>query len=173
MSPEEAARRAQRKATNETQPSRLNSSDITADRSRDRHNTHTTASDGVCEQRETEASNKEKEENKPEPRTLKTARSPSAERTGGLQGQILPVVDEAGEASSTGGRSQQSRDNDDSREKRPLTPPKDSDWRPVTPVKDTLPAASKENGKKTISRSSLDKDLPPLPPTMRVVENSV
>ncbi|RAL62013.1 hypothetical protein DID88_002502 [Monilinia fructigena] len=35
-----------------------------------------------------------------EPRTVSTVRSPSAERTNGLQGQILPVVEEMGEASN-------------------------------------------------------------------------
>lgn len=39
-------------------------------------------------------------------RYLSTARSPSAERTGGVSGSILPVVEEVGEAGSTGGRSQ-------------------------------------------------------------------
>jgi 1-phosphatidylinositol-4-phosphate 5-kinase len=38
-------------------------------------------------------------------RTLSTVRSPSAERSGGITGQTLPVVEEAGEAGSTSGRS--------------------------------------------------------------------
>lgn len=38
-------------------------------------------------------------------RTLGTVRSPSAERSGGIAGQTLPVVEEAGEAGSTSGRS--------------------------------------------------------------------
>lgn len=98
-----------------------------------------------------------------ESRQLTTVRSPSAERSGGLQGQILPVVEELGEASSTGGRSARSREADD----RPLTPAKDGDLpgdRPVTPMKDS---PSNGNGhlrlRKTLSRQSLDKDLPPLP----------
>jgi 1-phosphatidylinositol-4-phosphate 5-kinase len=41
---------------------------------------------------------------KPE-RTLAAVRSPSAERTNGVTGAILPVVEEAGEAGSTSGRS--------------------------------------------------------------------
>jgi 1-phosphatidylinositol-4-phosphate 5-kinase len=45
-----------------------------------------------------------KEGEKPE-RTLAVVRSPSAERTNGVAGAILPVVDEAGEAGSTSGRS--------------------------------------------------------------------
>jgi 1-phosphatidylinositol-4-phosphate 5-kinase len=44
------------------------------------------------------------EEKTPE-RTLASVRSPSAERTNGIAGQTLPVVEEAGENSSTGGRS--------------------------------------------------------------------
>ncbi|KAL9625078.1 MAG: hypothetical protein Q9160_000807 [Pyrenula sp. 1 TL-2023] len=44
------------------------------------------------------------EEDTPE-RVLGTARSPSAERTGGATGTTLPVVEEAGEAASTGERS--------------------------------------------------------------------
>jgi 1-phosphatidylinositol-4-phosphate 5-kinase len=87
-----------------------------------------------------------------EPRTVSTIRSPSAERTNGLQGQILPVVEEMGEASSTGGRSA----NDDER-------------RPATPAKDYAPSlnGSVRSGglRKMISRSSLEKDLPPLPPS--------
>ena len=41
---------------------------------------------------------------------LSTVRSPSAERTNGLAGAILPVVEEVGESGSTGGRSGRSRD---------------------------------------------------------------
>ena len=98
-------------------------------------------------------------------RTISTVRSPSAERGGGMQGQTLPVVEELGEASSTGGRSGQSRE-------RPLTPAKDYEGeRPRTPLKDYSPAAAavgngNENGsvvRARVSRSSLDKELPPLP----------
>lgn len=39
-----------------------------------------------------------------------TVRSPSAERTNGLAGATLPVVEEVGESGSTGGRSGRSRD---------------------------------------------------------------
>ncbi|KAL9111544.1 MAG: hypothetical protein Q9227_004032 [Pyrenula ochraceoflavens] len=47
-------------------------------------------------------------------RTLCTARSPSADRSEGMKGTTLPVVEEAGEAASTGGRSlhsEKSREN--------------------------------------------------------------
>ncbi|RDW68130.1 hypothetical protein BP6252_09526 [Coleophoma cylindrospora] len=114
------------------------------------------------------------EDSRPDPRMLGVVRSPSAERTNGIQGQTLPIVEEAGEASSTGGRSERSA------ERRPLTPSKEYNGaeygnRPRTPAKDYIPRLSHESGrrmegtqnatvKKTISRSSLDKDLPPLPP---------
>ncbi|PQE26506.1 phosphatidylinositol-4-phosphate 5-kinase protein [Rutstroemia sp. NJR-2017a BBW] len=93
-----------------------------------------------------------------EPRTVSTVRSPSAERTNGLQGQILPVVEEMGEASSTGGRSA----NDDER-------------RPATPAKDYAPSLngsvrSAGGLRKMISRSSLEKDLPPLPQNGKAVQ---
>lgn len=105
----------------------------------------------------------EHESDRPDPRTLMTVRSPSAERTNGLQGQVLPVVEEMGEASSTGGRSTRSRERDENGDTRPLTPAKDNDGRPRTPAKDYSP-----NGfgsvRRPISRSSLDKVLPPLPP---------
>ena len=96
-------------------------------------------------------------------RMLTTVRSPSADRDG-RQGQTLPVVEELGEASSTGGRSGRSRERDE----RPLTPPK-KDERPVTPAKDgpALGKGTSPGGKsiqRPISRSSLDKELPPLPP---------
>ena len=47
------------------------------------------------------------EEEKAE-RTLGTVRSPSAERSNGIAGATLPVVEEAGEAGSTSGRSRES-----------------------------------------------------------------
>lgn len=105
----------------------------------------------------------EDELSRPDPRTISTIRSPSAERSGGLQGQTLPVVDELGEASSTGGRSGHSRERDDT-ERRPLTPAKDNlDGRPLTPAKDYSPNGNGHSSKRPLSRSSLDKELPPLP----------
>jgi 1-phosphatidylinositol-4-phosphate 5-kinase len=90
-------------------------------------------------------------------RMLTTVRSPSADRDG-RQGQTLPVVEELGEASSTGGRSGRSRERDE----RPITPAKDE--RPLTPAKNSPKlSANGSPGGKTISRSSLDKELPPLP----------
>jgi 1-phosphatidylinositol-4-phosphate 5-kinase len=114
----------------------------------------------------------EDEANRPDPRLITTIRSPSAERSGGLQGQTLPVVEEMGEASSTGGRSGRSRERDEALEveKRPLTPAKDNaDGRPLTPAKDQSPSS---NGvtQRPISRSSLDKELPPLPQVASPVE---
>ncbi|KAA8566240.1 hypothetical protein EYC84_008840 [Monilinia fructicola] len=97
-----------------------------------------------------------------EPRTVSTVRSPSAERTNGLQGQILPVVEEMGEASSTGGRSGRS-----------IRSIHDDD-RPATPAKDYPPSLNGNSGRpqsvrRMISRSSLEKQLPPLPPHGRGV----
>ena len=100
-----------------------------------------------------------------EPRTLSTVRSPSAERTGGMQGQTLPVVEELGEASSTGGRSGRSRERPSTPTKddeRPLTPAK-HDERPFVPAKDHSPRNGNQSLQRKISRNSLDKDLPPLP----------
>jgi 1-phosphatidylinositol-4-phosphate 5-kinase len=107
----------------------------------------------------------EDESHRPDPRMITTARSPSADRSGGLQGQTLPVVEEMGEASSTGGRSGRSWRSrpDESDDARPLTPAKDTnDGRPLTPAKDYSPNG---NGsvRRPLSRSSLDKELPPLP----------
>ncbi|KAH8593779.1 hypothetical protein B0O99DRAFT_514854 [Bisporella sp. PMI_857] len=166
-SPEEASREA------EAAPPRTNSNALSQydgqgfDTSRRRSASqpmHTTNTNNPTLQRnEREALKSERRgdlEHSAEPRILTTARSPSADRSGGIQGQTLPVVEELGEASSTGGRSGRSID----REERPLTPAKD-DERPVTPAKDYSPRASLNgNGvRKTISRSSLDKDLPPIP----------
>lgn len=144
-------------------------------------------------QRATEEAGKkpEKEKERPDPRTIGVVRSPSADRTGGLQGQTLPVVEEGGEGSSTGegggGRSIRSFQSAletgvDSDERRPRTPAKDVDRsrlsaedahekRPRTPVKDahwvtngSLRGVSPNGGvRRVLSRSSLDKDLPPLP----------
>ncbi|KAI6711828.1 phosphatidylinositol-4-phosphate 5-Kinase [Diplocarpon mali] len=107
----------------------------------------------------------EDETHRPDPRMITTARSPSAELSGGLQGQILPVVEEMGEASSTGGRSGRSRERDEAADgdHRPPTPAKDgNDSRPLTPAKDyDLNRNSAASGR--LSSSSLDKKLPPLP----------
>ena len=78
-----------------------------------------------------------------------------------MQGQILPIVEEIGEASSTGGRSGRSGRSLDV-DQRPSTPAKDN-GRPLTPAKDRSPHVNGNELRKTISRNSLDKDLPPLP----------
>jgi 1-phosphatidylinositol-4-phosphate 5-kinase len=97
-------------------------------------------------------------EEETDPRTLGAVRSPSLDRT---PGQILPIVEELGEASSTGGRSARSRERDEP----PLTPTKDGmGERPVTPAKDYFPRVNGNGVKPQVSRSSLDKALPPLPP---------
>jgi 1-phosphatidylinositol-4-phosphate 5-kinase len=118
----------------------------------------TSANNPTLQRNENEALKSERRgegDEEAEPRIISTVRSPSAERTGGLQGQTLPVVEELGEASSTGGRSGRSRE-------RPLTPAKD-DERPLTPAKDYSPTGNGRTIKGRVSRNSLDKELPPLP----------
>ena len=92
-----------------------------------------------------------------EPRVLTTVRSPSTDRAGNPQGQTLPVVEELGESSSLGGKSGRSRERDD----QSMAPTNDTEERrPVTPMKDFSPNRS---GIRVVARSSLDKDLPPIP----------
>lgn len=121
----------------------------------------TSTSNTTIQRNEIEALKSERsgaKEEAAEPRVLTTTRSPSADRSGGMQGQTLPVVEELGEASSTGGRSGRSRDQED----RPFTPAK-NDERPETPAKDYSPNLNGRSIKARLSRQSLDKDLPPLP----------
>lgn len=54
-------------------------------------------------------------ENERPGRSLSTVRSPSAERTGGTSGAILPVVEEAGEGSSARTRSHRDSSSDNGR----------------------------------------------------------
>ena len=130
-------------------------------------------------------------------RELRAVRSPSAER--GELGTTLPVVEEAFESSSTGGRSGRSteaslppapplkesdrhvdrRSRDQSLQRPPPTPPKDSangdrENRPPTPPKDTYttrhsgpPTPPKEN--RGLSKGK-DKELPrpPMETVLRV-----
>jgi 1-phosphatidylinositol-4-phosphate 5-kinase len=139
----------------------------------DSQNMRSSASNTTVQRNENDAmrgeSRGEHESDRPDPRTIMTVRSPSAERTNGMQGQILPVVEEMGEASSSGGRSTRSRERDENGG-RPLTPAKDNvDERPITPAKDYSPTGF-GSARTPISRSSLDKDLPPLPPVTSPVE---
>lgn len=167
-SPEEASREA------EAAPPRTNSNTLSAydgsgfDTSRRRSGSqsmHLTNTNNTTLQRnEREALKSERRgdvEDAAEPRVLTTARSPSADRSGGMQGQILPVVEELGEASSTGGRSGRSGRSVEV-DQRPRTPAKDNE-RPLTPAKDSSPNINGNGLRKTISRNSLEKDLPPLP----------
>jgi len=122
--------------------------------------------DRVMEKAEIQAErswrNGAREETVPD-RIMKPTRSPSAERTGGEMGHILPVVEEMQESSSTGGRSGEQSPSPGLRP--PPTPPKDdrADYRPPTPAKDDLrpdrspPTPPKD---RPISR---DKELPALP----------
>lgn len=119
-------------------------------------------------------------------RDMKAVRSPSAER--GEMGMTLPVVEEAGESSSVGGRSNRSasdgnppapplkephrsRSRDEDPGRPPPTPPKDSatassDGRPPTPPKDAY--VHRHSGpptppKEAKGRPSVDKELPRTP----------
>lgn len=166
-SPEEAAREAKEAPTqqiphtNSNLTSHRNTTSIESTRRHSIGHMHRSNTPNATIQRnEDDAMRTEKrgedESDRPD-RTISTARSPSAER-GGLHGQTLPVVEEMGEASSTGGRSAKSRERD--ADERPLTPAKDE--RPLTPAKDY-----DTNGhgviRRALSRSSLDKELPALP----------
>lgn len=165
-SPEEAAREAAEPPRQSLPHANSNRNTTSLDSNRRRsgsqHIHRTNTSNPTIQRNENDAIRSERhgddETDRPDPRTLGVVRSPSAERTGGLQGQTLPVVEELGEASSTGGRSGRSE------ERRPLTPPKDGE-RPLTPPKDYSNGDGRSSigAKRPVSRSSLDKDLPPLP----------
>ncbi|KAG9237881.1 hypothetical protein BJ875DRAFT_114781 [Amylocarpus encephaloides] len=175
-SPEEAARDAQNAARSSIP--HTNSNDMSdrrntgsLDSSHRRSNSQpmhrASTSNTTLHRNEKEAQKSERrgddETHRPDPRIISTKRSPSAERTSGLQGQTLPVVEELGEASSTGGRSGHSREREENNanERRPLTPAKDG--RPLTPQKDYSPNRNSQGRRSPLSRSSLDKELPPLP----------
>jgi len=168
--PEEAAREAQAAPPRtdskplSTRGRNTASLDSTRRRSISQHMHKTNTNNPTIQRNENEAMRSERHLDAGddlEPRQITTVRSPSAERSGGMQGQILPVVEEMGEASSTGGRSARSRERDE----RPLTPAKDDSPsnRPLTPPKDYSPGNGNGRPQKTLSRSSLDKDLPPIP----------
>jgi 1-phosphatidylinositol-4-phosphate 5-kinase len=79
-------------------------------------------------------------------RTLTTARSPSAERTNGVAGATLPVVEEAGEAGSTSGRSRNGsfrREDTPARAPPPLPPPDEPTRPPPPPPEKDDPARMK------------------------------
>ncbi|CZT00330.1 related to phosphatidylinositol-4-phosphate 5-kinase [Rhynchosporium graminicola] len=173
-SPEEAAREAQEEALRPAPKthsfSRRNTASIESGRRSDGQHLHRSSNANPTVQRnENEAIRGEKhgedESHRPDSRMITTARSPSAERLGGMQGQTLPVVEEMGEASSTGGRSGRSWRSRLDEYTRPVTPAKDlKDERPLTPAKDYSPSLN-GNGvlRAPLNRDSLDKDLPPLP----------
>ncbi|KAI9787668.1 MAG: Phosphatidylinositol-4-phosphate 5-kinase [Geoglossum umbratile] len=89
------------------------------------------SSDNAAERAERQGVN---EEDRP-PRTLTTVRSPSAERTNGVAGATLPVVEEVGEAGSTSGRSRNGsfRREDTPTRAPPPPPPPDEPTRPPPP----------------------------------------
>ncbi len=193
-SAEEAAREAENAPqpsiphTNSNPVSNRNTSSLDSGRKRSgsQHMRRSSTSNSVIQRNENDALRSEtgREGDRPESRTLGAVRSPSAERSGGMQGQILPVVEEMGEASSTGGRSGRSGrsalsvDENVDGERRPRTPAKDRlideerfhDERPMTPPKDYNPNSPPVTVK--MLRSSLDKELPPIPTVASPAEMS-
>lgn len=185
-SPEEAAREAQAAPkqgvphTNSNTFSARDQNTSSMDSGRRRSGSQpmfrSNTSNTTLQRNENEAMNSERrgedESHRPDPRTISTVRSPSADRSGGHQGQTLPVVEEFGEASSTGGRSGHSRDENGDADRRPRTPAKDADGRPLTPAKDYSPNGIGHSSRRPMSRSSLDKELPPLPEVTSPVQKN-
>jgi len=111
-------------------------------------------------------------------RAIKAVRSPSAER--GEMGYTLPVVDEAVESGSTGGRSGRSQNASPQPplqgQNPPPTPPKDDrEWReerPPTPPKDGIvvgqkvPPTPPKDGVEMPGSRGRDKALPPPPASL-------
>lgn len=105
-------------------------------------------------------------------RAIHVARSPSAER-GEPHGSILPIVEEAGESGSVGGRSHEAsphlRPSSEMPIRPPPTPPKDSrdgDHRPPTPPKNDgyQPQGSPPTPPKEERGRPTGKTLPVPPP---------
>lgn len=145
------------------QPATQSFGGVSSDMARNRSDTHQTqrsnTDNPVIQKAKTEAIKTEKrgssEDSIPD-RTLTTVRSPSAERANDRGGMTLPIVDEVGESSSTGGRSAQDADeNGTDKEHRPPTPPKDNGFVPESSPK--MPVS--------LRNSSFDsnKALPPIP----------
>jgi 1-phosphatidylinositol-4-phosphate 5-kinase len=158
---EEAEREAAEKPA--VEPTGVVSTDTARNRS-DTHQAQPSNPDNlVIQKAETEAIKSEKrgssEDSVPN-RTLTTVRSPSAERTNDRAGMTLPIVDEVGESSSTGGRSAQDAEergdeNEIEKEYRPPTPPKDNGFLPGMNLKTPV----------SLRNSSFDsnKALPAIP----------
>jgi 1-phosphatidylinositol-4-phosphate 5-kinase len=135
---------------------------------------HTNTDNSVIRKAESQALKSERrgsnEDGVPD-RTLGTVRSASADRTNDRGGMTLPIVDEVGESSSTGGRSAASNHEADDRpptppkdKNLPSTPPKNKD-RPPTPPKDNGLTPSPQKAVSTRSSSFDGKALPALPVT--------
>ncbi len=147
---------AEREAAEQAQSAVVTSTETTRNRSEMQQVQRIHTDNEVIQRAETEAIKTEKrgssEDSVPH-RTLTTVRSPSAERTNDRAGMTLPIVDEVGESSSTGGRSAQEAEENET-ENRPPTPPKENGTGQGRSSK--KPGASRN--------SSFDsKALPPLP----------
>ena len=95
----------------------------------------------------------------PPDRTISVVRSPSAELTSGLAGATLPVVEEVGEGGSTEGRSGRSQERDDISQQRP----NELSGNGSSPIGGRPPPTPPKDHP-LLSRASLDKQLPSLPP---------
>jgi 1-phosphatidylinositol-4-phosphate 5-kinase len=155
MSKEEAERQeAEQQAA---QRAGIGSTEATRQSSERQHAQHTNTDNSVIQMVENQAIKTEmrgsSEDFIPE-RTLTTIRSPSTEHANDRNAMTLPIVDEVGESSSTGGQS--GRSNHDEDERHPPKPPKDKLVGP--------------SSKKPVSTrgSSFDsnKELPPIPKAM-------
>ena len=146
---EEAEKQSYEQLDGSIQANRLSSHQITR-----------SSTDRVMDDAEKQAQKTEDQgasENEPRDRTLSAVRSSSVDRSSGMMGATLPVVEEVGEGGSTGGQSGQSREGDQGSSsssprtpngrilnspplggRPPPTPPKDSFWRdkhlPILPA---------------------------------------
>ena len=104
------------------------------------------------------------EEGVPADRTLGAVRSPSAERTSGVGGATLPIVEEAGEGASTGGRSGRSGRSHGSLDEEPTASGTQTPNGKVTgPPLGGKPPPTPPKDHPVRSRRSSDKRLPDLP----------
>ena len=101
------------------------------------------------------------EEGAPSDRTLSAVRSPSAERTAGVAGATLPIVEEAGEGASTGGRSGRSHESLD--EEFAASAPQTPNGKAAGPPLGGRPPPTPPKDHRVRSRANSEKRLPDLP----------
>ena len=123
---------------------------------RSSHHLSRTSTDKVMEKAEKQARKTEERgasEGDAPSRTISVARSPSAERTNGIGGSTLPVLEEVGEGGSTGERSARSQERDEIR-----LVGSDSEKVSSSMLDGSIPPPTPKGVK------SLNKNLPSLPP---------